>query len=106
MKTTLLAMLVLCSAAALGQATLSSQPQMIQPASHPQHAQMHAMGTENALVGGGSYSYAQGEIPLWELGSLVPQPSLGDVARAYREVKQNAKKAHFVLEKQGSKQGS
>ena len=102
MKTTLFVMLILCSAAALGQSALSSQPQMIQPASHPQHAQAHAMARENALVGGGSYSYAQGEIPLWELGSPVPQPSLGDVARAYREGKQNAKKAQVVLEKQGS----
>jgi hypothetical protein len=102
MKTTLLVTLVLCSAAALGQSTLSSQPQMIQPASHPQHAQAHAMATENALVGGGSYSYAQGEIPLWELGEPVVQPSLGDVARAYREGKQNVKKAQVFLEKQGS----
>jgi hypothetical protein len=106
MKTTLFVMLILCSAAAFGQSTLSSQPQMVQPPSHPQHGQVHAMATENALIGGSSISYAQGEIPLWELGEPVVQPSLGDIARAYREAKQNVKKARFVLEKQGSKKGS
>jgi hypothetical protein len=62
------------------------------------------MASEHALVGGGpgTYSYAQGERPLWEFGPVsVPVP-LGDVARAVRKEKLTAKKAEIVFEKQGS----
>jgi len=106
MKTTLLVLFILCTAAAFGQvgvSVLSNQPQVIEPTSHPQHADLHAMASEVPLVGGGTYTYAQGEVPLWEFGSPYPEPApLGDVARANRKVKQSAKKAEFVLEKQGS----
>ena len=55
------------------------------------------------LVGGGAYTYAQGERPLWEFGPAFPPPTpLGDVARAFRKEKLAAKKAEIVLEKQGS----
>jgi hypothetical protein len=86
----------------LGVSTLSNQPQVIESPSHPQHAETHAMATETPLVGGGGYSYAQGERPLWEFGPVSEPTPLGDVARAYRREKQDAKKAEFVLEKQGS----
>jgi len=94
----------LCSTAAFGQAAvLSNQPQVIEPASHPMHAEMHDMAPERALVGGGTYTYAQGERPLWEFGSPYPEPApLGDVARAFRKEKMSAKKAEKILEKQGS----
>ncbi len=83
---------------------ISSQPVVIRIPDNPQHAERQSMATEKPLVGGGSdtYSYAQGERPLWEFGPVsVPTP-LGDVARAYRKEKQAFKKAEFVLEKQGS----
>jgi len=105
MKITLFALVVLCATGAFGQSVLSSQPQIIEPPSHPQHADAHALATETSLVGGGTYTYAKGERPLWEFGSPQPQPTLtplGDVARSYRKEKQSAKKAEIVLEKQGS----
>ena len=92
MKITLLALFILCTGAAFGQvgvSVLSNQPQVIEPVSHPQHADLHAMASESPLVGGGTYTYAQGEVPLWEFGSPYPEPTpLGDVARANRKQKQ------------------
>jgi hypothetical protein len=108
MKITLFAFIfctAFCTPAALGQAggVLSSQPQIIVPPSHPLHAEMHSLATESSLVGGGTYTYAQGERPLWEFGSSLPEPApLGDVARAFRKEKTTARKAEKVLEKQGS----
>ena len=103
MKTTLFALFILCAAGAFGQSVLSSQPQFNEPPSHPQHADTHALATETSLVGGGTYTYARGERPLWEFGSPLPEPTpLGDVARSFRKEKQAAKKAEIVFEKQGS----
>jgi hypothetical protein len=106
MKTTLLVLFILCAAAAFGQSApvLSNEASITQFSQHNQHAEIHAMATENSLVGGPSdgYGYAQGEQPLWQFGPVsVPTP-LGDVARAYRKEKTAAKKAEFVFEKQGS----
>jgi hypothetical protein len=106
MKTTLLVLFILCAASAFGQtgvAALSNQPQIIESPSHPLHAEQHSLASETPLVGGGTYTYAQGERPLWEFGSPNPAPTpLGDVARAFRKEKQSAHKAEVVLEKQGS----
>lgn len=106
MKTTLLGLFILCAAAAFGQSApvLSNEPSITQFSQHTQHAEFHAMGIENSLVGGASdaYSYGQGEQPLWQFGPVsIPTP-LGDVARAYRKEKTATKKAEFVYEKQGS----
>jgi hypothetical protein len=108
MKITLFAFIfctALCTPAALGQVggVLSNQPQIIVSPSHPLHAEMHSLAAESPLVGGGTYTYAQGERPLWEFGSSLPEPApLGDVARAFRKEKMTARKAEKVLEKQGS----
>ena len=106
MKITLAVLFLLCTAAAFGQtggAVIPNQPQIIEPASHPLHADVHALATEESLVGGGGVSYAQGERPLWEFGPVSdPPPPLGDVARAYRKERVSAKKAEVILEKQGS----
>jgi hypothetical protein len=106
MKITLFILLILCTAAAFGQsaAVISSQPQITSFADHPLHAGPHAMATENPIVGtdGNSYSYAQGEQPLWQFGSDVKVVPLGDIARAYRGQKTTTKKAEIVFEKQGS----
>jgi hypothetical protein len=107
MKITLLALLILCSATVLGQvysSVLSSQPQMVTMIEHPEHASHHAMAEEKPLVGGSpnTYSYAQGERPLWDFGAVTEQAPLGDVARAYRKQKLTARKAAIVFEKQGS----
>ena|ERR1700739_453188 len=105
MKNTLLvAMIVFVGSACFGQAasSISSQPQVIQMPSNPMHADQHAMATEHSLVGGGTYSYAQGERPLWEFGPVSEPVPLGDVARSVRKEKLTAKKAGVVFEKQGS----
>jgi len=108
MKITLFVLFILCTTAAFGQsgvAVLSNQPQIIESTSHPLHADHTALASEHPLVGGGpeTYTSAHGERPLWEFGSPSPEPPpLGDVARAYRKEKVAAKKAEFVLEKQGS----
>jgi hypothetical protein len=106
MKTTLFVLFILCSASALGQLApvLSNQPAAIAMTEHPAHASQHEMATEQPLVGGAlnTYTYAQGERPLWEFGPVSEPVPLGDVARAYRKEKITAKKAGFVFEKQGS----
>lgn len=107
MKTTLLLLVLMCTAAASGQtaAVLSSQPQIFHMVEHPMHAEPTPMATEHPIVGLGpsSYTIAQGERPLWEFGPVTDPPRpLGDIAREYRKEKQAAKKAEVVLEKQGS----
>ena len=107
MKTPLIAAVILCSAAAFGQAgasTLSSQVTPLQMAEHPQHASYSEMARENPIVGGGyeTYSYERGERPLWEFGPASQPVPLGDVARAYRKDRVSTKRAEKVLEKQGS----
>jgi hypothetical protein len=106
MKTILVAIFICCASAAFGQVggSISSVAQPMQMADHPQHASPHAMATEQSIVGGvaDDYMVAHGERPLWEFGPVKEEPSLGDVARAYRKEKMTAKKAAIVLEKQGS----
>jgi len=107
MKTLLIPFLFLGSVAAFSQtgaSSLSNQVMPVQMVDHPQHASYNRMASESPLVGGPAetYSYAQGERPLWEFGPVSQPVPLGDVARAYRKDKQTAKKAGIVLEKQGS----
>jgi hypothetical protein len=105
MKTVLVVLCVLWAATAVGQAgisALSAQPYVPYIPDHAQHATQHAMATEQPLVGGGAYIVMQGERPLWEFGPVKEEPSLGDVARAYRKEKLTGKKAEIVFEKQGS----
>ncbi len=106
MKTILVALFMLCAVAAFGQtaSTTSNQAQMLQVPDHPQHASLHQMATEQPLVGGSpqTYTFAHGEVPLWEFGPVAPAVSLGDIARAYRKEKVAAKKAEIFFEKQGS----
>jgi hypothetical protein len=107
MKTTLFVLFIFCASAALGQTAaglVSNQPVIVEVPDHPQHASLHEMAQEQPLVGGSplSYTYAQGERPLWEFGPFSEPVPLGDVARAYRKEKLTAKKAEIVFEKQGS----
>jgi hypothetical protein len=104
MKTTfvVVAMFVLCSAAAFGQVGGSATSvQQLQLEESPQHADYHMMGSERSLIGG-SVTSEHGERPLWEFGPVSEPVPLGDVARAYRKEKETAKKAEIVFEKQGS----
>lgn len=105
MKSILLALPFLLASAAFGQAggSISSEVRPIYVPDHPRHAEQHSMATEHSLVGSNqTYSYAQGEIPLWEFGPVSEPVPLGDVAREFRKEKLTAKKATVVFEKQGS----
>jgi len=107
MKTTFCLLFLFCAAAALGQtaSVIPNQVQIVELPDHPLRAAAHGMASEQPLVGLGAdtYSYGQGERPLWEFGPILPPPTpLGDVARAYRREKQSVRKAEKVLEKQGS----
>jgi len=106
MKTTLVVLFILCAAAAFGQiaGSLSGEVQEVQMYGHPQHASVHEMAPEQPIVGGtpATYTYAQGERPLWEFGPVSDPVPLGDIARAYRKQKLTAKKAEIIFEKQGS----
>lgn len=106
MKIALIVLCVLCAASAVGQAgagAMSNQPFILQIPEHPEHAEAHGMAAEQSIMSGGSdtYTVAHGEQPLWEFGPVSVEPSLGDVARAYRKEKLTAKKAEIVFEKQG-----
>jgi len=106
MKITLSVLFILFAAVAWGQTApvLPSEVQIVQLPEHPAHASVHEMAQEQSLVGGSpsTYTYAQGERPLWEFGHVSEPVPLGDVARAYRKQKLTAKKAQIVFEKQGS----
>lgn len=108
MKTTIVVLFtLLCATAAFGQAasSISNHVQPLQMPENPLHAEQHEMAQERPLVGGmgATYTYAQGERPLWEFDPVLPPPTpLGDIARAYRREKQAVKKAEIVFEKQGS----
>lgn len=105
MKTTLLVLLILAGTAAFGQSAgvLSNVPQVISMPEHPMHADVTPMASEHFLVGGGTYTVAHGERPLWEFGPVSePARPLGDVARDVRKEKESARKAEITLEKQGS----
>jgi hypothetical protein len=92
-----LALCCLCATAAFGQVgqVLSNISAPVVIPDHPQHASAHAMGEESNLLGSSTYSYGQGEQPLWEFGTDTHDTPLGDVARAYS-------KGH-VLEKKATK---
>jgi hypothetical protein len=68
---------------------------------HPMHAEQHDLRPEVSLIGGGSYTYAQGERPLWEFGGYAAPTPLGDVARRYREEHAKVEKAQIVWNQQG-----
>jgi hypothetical protein len=91
----------LCASTAFAQTApvLSNTASPIQMVDHVQHASEHAMGTESSLLSASGYDYAQGEVPLAELGSLEYQTPLGDVARAYRKEHINVAKAVKIMEK-------
>ena len=98
MKTAFLVLCLLWTASAFGQyAAISSQPQPYQAPSHPEHAAVHALATEQYVLSGTNYTSAQGEKPTWELPQ-APVPSLGETARILRKEHAKVKKARVVYE--------
>jgi hypothetical protein len=107
MKTLLLALCLLLTTVAFGQAAHSAnnQPQVREIPSHPLHAGYQPMAREVSLLAGFGGVSAQGEKPLWE-AARVPDAArvqdampLGDVARLLRKQHATAKKATIVFEK-------
>jgi hypothetical protein len=101
-KVAIFAICFVCATCAFSQSApvLINTPQPIQIPDHVLHASDHAMATESSLFSAASpYTYAKGEVPLAELGSIAYQTPLGDVARAYRKEHSTAPKATIVLEK-------
>jgi hypothetical protein len=102
MKTIFCTLFLLCATAAFSQTAqvLNSTAQPISIADHTQHASVHAMAQESTLLDTSVYTYAKGEVPLSDLGSIEYETPLGDVARAFRkEHAAVAVKAVKVLEK-------
>lgn len=102
MKIALLLFCVLFASLTWGQtagvSVLSGQPQPLHLASNPQHATQASMSQQQNLLGVGSYSYAKGETPLWEVAPPPDTTPLGDIARKLKKERETAKKATFVRE--------
>jgi hypothetical protein len=96
-----LLVLMFCGAAS---AQISANVTPMQIPDHPLHAEPHDLAIERPIVGQGpnTYTYAQGERPLWEFPNPEQVAPLGDIARAYRQKKLAVKKATTVFEKEGS----
>lgn len=87
MKTILCTIGFLCATTAFAQnsAVLSNIPSPMTMTEHPQHASQHSLAQETTLLETSTYSFAKGEVPLSELGSIEYETPLGDVARAFRK---------------------
>ncbi len=91
-----------CASAAFAQTSapvLTNAPQPLAMAEHIEHASEHPLAHESSLLSSSSYTYAQGEQPLAQFGTLPYETPLGDIARAYRKEHATAVKAVIVLEK-------
>jgi hypothetical protein len=100
MKTAFLVLCLLLTTAAFGQyvgASVSSEPQPYRAPSHPQHARVQALASEQYVLGGTAYTPAQGERPTWDLPQ-APTQSLGETARMLRKEHAKLKKARVVFE--------
>jgi len=100
MKTAFLVLCLLLTTAAFGQyvgSSASSEPQPYRAPSHPQHASVQALATEKSVLGGTTYTSAQGEKPTWELPQ-APAQSLGETARILRKEHAKLKKARVMYE--------
>ena len=98
MKTAFLVLCLFLTTVAFGQyAAVSGQPQPYQPPSHPEHATVHELASEQSVLGGTNYVSASGERPTWELPQ-APTPSLGETARILKKEHGKLKKARVVYE--------
>jgi uncharacterized iron-regulated membrane protein len=100
MKTTLFLLCLLSTTAAFAQyggttSYISSQPQVFQPPSHPEHAAYVPMSQERNVLAATSYTVGQGE----RRASDFPQAeavSLGAFAREFRKQHAQLRKARVV----------
>jgi hypothetical protein len=100
MKTIIFALCFLCTTAAFGQAsaTVSARPQPLSFEYNPQHAMRPAGAEPQNLFdsNASTYTYGQGERPLWEVAEKKVEVPLGDSARALRKEHEVVQKAAKV----------
>jgi hypothetical protein len=88
---------LICSTTAFAQygGSISSQPQIYEVPSHPQHASYTAMSQEQGVLGGAGYSSARGD----RRASDFAQPdevSLGAAARELKKQRTQTKRSRVV----------
>lgn len=100
MKSIIFALCFLCTTVAFGQvgASVSARSQPITFESNPQHAMWQPMAETQTLFDSTSatYTYGQGERPLWEVAEKKVEVPLGDSARALRKEHEVVPKAAKV----------
>ncbi len=98
MKKTLFLFCLLFSTAAFAQvgAFISSQPQVYQFETHPGHASFAPLAQERSVLGGTSYTFAQGEKPVLDFPQPAAPFSLGAYAREVRQQHAQVKKSRVV----------
>jgi hypothetical protein len=104
MKTLLFAFCILCASVVWGQTTLSApalsaEPQPLQFRDHPEHADQLGMAREQRIMERSLNISAHGTRPLWEFAPVSQEIPLGDIARAFRQEHETARKAEHVLDK-------
>lgn len=87
---------VAASAQNIGSSAANSPPQMLTLTDNPQHASQVGLAPEHDLLERGGSQSAHGERPLWEVMPAPKVISLGEIARAYREEHESAKKAVLI----------
>ena len=101
MKTVLFMFTMLCATGALAQAgsgvtVLSGDVQKWEVISHPSRASVVPLAQEQSLISPSNPSFARGERPLWEVGQIKEEMSLGEVARVQRKLHAKDKKSPVV----------
>lgn len=101
MKTVLFLFSMLCATGALAQssagaAVLSADVQKWDVPSHPSHAMVKPLAQEESLLNQSAPTLERGERPLWEVGQIKEEPSLGEVARVQRKLHASDKKSPVV----------
>lgn len=100
MKRILLVLCLLSASAAFGQYGgnyLNNQAQPYHAPEHPAHASYATLAGEQALVGGGSATFAQGDRPPSDFPQAEAAP-LGDAARELKKQHAQVRKARVVWE--------
>jgi hypothetical protein len=82
---TIFSFVLLCSIAAFGQSTISSEPYPIHVAEHIQHASQHAVAQEQSLLNNGGVTTASGERKASDVTTRRDEVSLGEAAREIRK---------------------
>lgn len=101
MKTVLFLFSMFCTTGALAQlsggvSVLSADVSKWESVSHPNRATVQSLAQEQSLIQASTPTVARGEQPLWEVGKIKEEPSLGEVARIQRKLHASDKKAPVV----------